>query len=62
MVALRKDKESKNVTMNDFEKALERTMPSLKQEDIKKYKTIEEKYLRAARVAQQQPVRQTYMG
>ena len=62
MMALRKDKDSKTVTHADFEKALEKTMPSLKQEDIKKYKTIEDKYLRAARVAQQQPVRQTYMG
>ena len=62
MMALRKDKDSKTVTQADFEKALEKTMPSLKQEDIKKYKSLEEKYLKAARVAQQQPVRQTYMG
>ncbi|MDP3917375.1 MAG: CDC48 family AAA ATPase [Nanoarchaeota archaeon] len=61
MVALRKDMKAKTVTTEDFEAALEKIMPSLKQEDIKRYKTIEEKYLRAARAAQQS-VAQTYMG
>ncbi len=61
MMALRENIENKQVTMAHFEKALEKTMPSLKQEDIKRYKTIEEKYLRAARIAQQS-VGQTYMG
>ena len=62
MVALRRDQKSRLITFDDFNKALEKTLPSLRQEDIKKYKSIEEKYLRAARVAQQQSVRQSYMG
>ncbi|MBT4783622.1 CDC48 family AAA ATPase [Candidatus Woesearchaeota archaeon] len=62
MAALRKDKESTEVTQANFEKALEKIMPSLQQEEIKKYKTIEEKYLKAARVAQQKPINQSYLG
>ena len=62
MVALRVSREAKEVTLADFEEALKKVMPSLKQEEIKKYKAIEEKYLRDARISQQQPVRQNYMG
>tara|TARA_Y100000310_G_scaffold345673_1_gene468099 strand:+ start:3197 stop:5578 length:2382 start_codon:yes stop_codon:yes gene_type:complete len=62
MVALRKNLESKEVSHKDFDKAIEKIMPSLKEEDLKRYKTIEDKYLRAARIAQQSQVRQTYMG
>ncbi len=62
MVALRIDKKALEVTASDFEDALKKVMPSLKQEEIKKYRAIEEKYLRDARVSQQQPVRQNYMG
>ena len=62
MVALRANKESTEVTMANFEKAIEKIMPSLKQEEIEKYKNIEEKYLKAARVAQQKPIKQSYLG
>ena len=62
MVALRTSRESKEVTHANFEEALKKVMPSLKQEEIKKYRAIEEKYLRDARISQQQPVRQNYMG
>ena len=62
MVALRRDRAAKVVSAIDFEEALTKIMPSLKQEEIKKYRAIEEKYLRDARISQQQPLSQTYMG
>ena len=62
IVALRKNMESKEVSKEDFEKALETTRPSLKQEEVKRYQDIEERYLRRARVAQQQSVKQSYFG
>jgi len=62
MFALRSDIKSGEVSLKDWNAALEKIMPSLKQDEIKKYKAIEDKYLRAARVAQQSSANQSYMG
>ena len=51
ILALRKNKESKFVTMQNFLDALDKVKPSITEEDIKKYEEIEETYLRTARGA-----------
>ena len=61
MIALRNNIKAEEVTMNDFRKAFEKIKPSITESDIKKYKEIEEQYLRVARGA---AIRETqnYMG
>ena len=59
--ALRLDPNAKEVTMKDFEKVLEKTSPSVKESDIKRYKEIEEAYIRTARAAQSIP-KPSYLG
>ncbi len=49
LIALRKNIESRQVEMKNFEEALERIKPSITEEDIQKYKEIEESYIRNAR-------------
>ncbi len=61
MVALRKNIKAKEVTMGDFKKAFEKIKPSITENDIKKYKEIEEQYLRVARGAAIREA-QNYMG
>tara|TARA_Y100000034_G_scaffold136979_1_gene217885 strand:- start:5387 stop:7663 length:2277 start_codon:yes stop_codon:yes gene_type:complete len=61
MLALRKNKEAKEVSMEHFEEALKKLRPSLREEDIKKYKDIEESYLRKARASKVIPA-PTYLG
>tara|TARA_Y100000310_G_scaffold167610_2_gene167525 strand:+ start:6504 stop:8780 length:2277 start_codon:yes stop_codon:yes gene_type:complete len=61
MLALRKNKEAKEVSMEHFEEALKKLRPSLHEEDIKKYKDIEESYLRKARASKVIPA-PTYLG
>ncbi len=61
MAALRKNIKAKEVTMNDFKKAFEKIKPSITETDIKKYKEIEEQYLRVARGAAIREA-QNYMG
>jgi len=51
ILALRKDMNSKQVTMKDFNEALKKVRASVTQEDIKKYEEIEDEYLRTARGA-----------
>lgn len=62
MLALREDIKATQVSMRHFEKALEKTRPSIREEDLKRYKEIEESYIRTARGAaiQQQPA--NYFG
>ncbi|MDD3993663.1 MAG: AAA family ATPase, partial [Candidatus Nanoarchaeia archaeon] len=48
MIALRDDIETKEVTKNNFDKAMEKVLPSVSQSDEERYKQIEKKYLRSA--------------
>jgi transitional endoplasmic reticulum ATPase len=50
LIALRKDMQSKLVTMADFEEALAKTKPSVSEDTAKRYKKIEEYYLKKAKV------------
>ena len=59
--ALRNNQEADKVTMEDFEKVLQKTQPSVKEEDAKRYKQIEETYIKSARAAQVIP-KPTYLG
>ncbi|MEK6861719.1 MAG: hypothetical protein AABY07_07150, partial [Nanoarchaeota archaeon] len=60
--ALRKDINTKEVIKDDFEKALEEVKPSLKDEELKKYSEIEEKYLRVAKASQLDAKKLSYFG
>jgi len=51
LLALRKNIKTRQVEMSNFEEALEKIKPSIKEEDIKRYKEIEENYIRTARAA-----------
>jgi transitional endoplasmic reticulum ATPase len=51
MLALRDDINVKEITMEYFEKALEKVRGSIRDQDIKKYQDIESEYLRTARGA-----------
>ena len=51
ILSLRDDMNSEIVSMKYFEEALQKVRPSITQEDIKRYETIEEEYLRTARGA-----------
>src|SRR3989344_4781019 len=62
MHALRKNAETNEVTAIDFEEALKKITPSLKEEDLKKYKDVEEKYLRKAKIASVVAQRPSYLG
>ncbi|MBI2632323.1 AAA family ATPase, partial [Candidatus Pacearchaeota archaeon] len=61
IIALRKDMLTKEVTMKNFEEALQRVGPSVQEDDIKRYEDLAENYLRTARSAE---IRTTtnYMG
>ncbi len=50
LIALRKDMNAKTITMIDFEDALAKTKPSVSEETAKRYKKIEEYYLKKAKV------------
>jgi len=62
LFALRKDINTKEVIKDDFEKALEKVKPSLRDEELKKYSEIEEKYLRVAKAAQLDAKKLSYFG
>jgi len=49
MNALRKDIDAKEVTKEDFEEALKKVKPSVSEESAKRYKKIEEYYLKSAK-------------
>ena len=51
ILALRKDKETKQITMKNFNEALKKIKPSITEDDAKRYEEIEETYLRTARGA-----------
>jgi len=63
MIAVRKDKDAKKITMKDFNEALKHVKPSITTEDMKRYENIEEKYLRTARgAAIRESEAMSYMG
>ena len=61
MIALRKDINAKEVTMDNFKKAFEKIQPSITEKDIQRYKEIEKQYLKVARGAAIR-TSQHYMG
>ncbi|MEK6904590.1 MAG: CDC48 family AAA ATPase [Nanoarchaeota archaeon] len=52
MNAIREDLTAKEITMDQFNEALKLVKPSIRQQDVQRYKEIEESYLRTARGAQ----------
>ena len=62
MLALREDIQATEVHMRHFEMALERVRPSIRLEDMKKYKEIEASYIRTARGAAIQAQAVNYFG
>ncbi|MCX6711972.1 MAG: CDC48 family AAA ATPase [Candidatus Woesearchaeota archaeon] len=61
ILALRKNINIKNISMEYFEEALKKVKPSITDQDLKKYKLIEEQYLRTARGAAIRE-QQNYLG
>ena len=49
MNALRKDMKSKTVTKEDFEEAFRKTKPSVSTDTVKRYRKLEEYYLKSAK-------------
>jgi len=60
MLALRKDIDSKEVKMENFNDALKKMSASVTKSDNEKYKRIEQEYLRSAKASLEQPV--GYLG
>ncbi len=50
--SLKENIENKEIMMSHFEKALKKVSPSIKDDDVKRYKQIEETYIKAARAGQ----------
>ncbi len=59
MLALREDKEAKEVTESHLKKAMDKVAPSVTKADQERYKNIEKRYLRSARSALPET---SYMG
>ncbi|MAG78314.1 ATPase [archaeon] len=59
MLALRESLNAKEVKMKHFEEAMLKIKSSIRQEDVKKYKEIEESYIRTARGAE---IKENYFG
>ena len=51
MLALRKNKNAKEVTKKNFEEAMKKVKPSVSKESLARYKKIEEEYLKSAKAA-----------
>ena len=51
MLALRENRDAEKVTSEHFEKAMEKVLPSVSENDQKRYKQIESKYLKSAKAA-----------
>jgi len=62
MIALRENINAKEVTMDHFRKGLEKVHGSVRPEDMKRYKEIEEYYIKTARGAAIQQMRTNYFG
>ncbi len=59
MLALRENLNAKEIGMKHLEEAIGKIKPSIRQEDVKKYKAIEESYIRTARGA---AIKENYFG
>lgn len=62
MLALRDDIKAKEVKKKYFEEGMKKITPSVKIEDIKRYKNIEESYLRSAKAALEKSKGADYLG
>jgi len=62
MIALRENIEAKEVKMCHFEKALQKVKSSIANEDIQKYKEIEESYIKTARSRAIRGRKESYIG
>jgi transitional endoplasmic reticulum ATPase len=51
MLALRENIDTKKVTKQHFEKAMDKVQPSVSKHDQQRYKQVEQKYLKSARAA-----------
>ena len=51
LIALRKNIETRKVAMENFEEAIEKIKPSIREEDLKRYRELEENYIRQVRAA-----------
>ena len=51
MLALREDIDTKKVTKQHFNMAMEKVLPSVSQNDQERYKQVESRYLKSARAA-----------
>jgi len=60
MLALRKDKEAKQVSKKHFDAAMKKVKASVSKNSIDKYKRIEQDYLKSAKAAIEKPV--AYLG
>jgi len=60
LIALRKNIESRQVEMKNFEEALSKIKPSVNEEDIQRYKEVEENFIRSARAGIQKTT--DYLG
>lgn len=61
MIALRENIDANEIKMKHFERALEKVKPSIREEDVGRYKEIEESYIRTARGAEIR-AKASYMG
>ena len=59
LMALRENKDAKEVTINDFELAMAKVKPSVSHDSMEKYKKLEQDYLKSARAALEKPI---YLG
>ncbi|MBU1136726.1 MAG: CDC48 family AAA ATPase [Nanoarchaeota archaeon] len=60
MLALRKNKDAKEVNKKQFEEAMRKVKASVSKESLEKYKKIEQEYLKSAKAAIEKPV--NYLG
>jgi transitional endoplasmic reticulum ATPase len=60
--ALRKSFKTKEINMANFEEALEKIKPSVREQDMKKYKEIEQNYIQTARGSEILAAKTSYLG
>ncbi len=62
ILAMREDLKAKEVAMRNFEDALKKVKSSIINEDVQKYKEVEESYIKAARAGQVKNAGNSYFG
>jgi len=60
MLALRKDKEAKEVSKKNFDEAMKKVKASVSKEAMERYRKVESEYLKSAKAALEKPV--AYLG